>query len=296
MFKLKSKKRSAETGEIAESEFSRGEIESEEPVEQEYQDEYPDQYQEPKPNKKIKKESAAPQTPLRPVSALVKFDHVSKVYGDNFSALTDVDFEVQEGEFISIVGSSGAGKSTLLKLIYAEEKPTEGYVYFDSLPLAHISRRRLPYHRRRIGTVFQDFKLLPKKTAYENVAYALEVCGAAAEEILEDVPQILDIVGLGNKMEKFPHQLSGGEQQKVVLARALIHKPLIIVADEPTGNLDPTNSMEIIDLLLKINQLGTTVILASHDREIVNKASKRVLVVDGGRIVCDDAQGKYKIC
>ncbi|MDR3559309.1 MAG: ATP-binding cassette domain-containing protein [Candidatus Pacebacteria bacterium] len=227
---------------------------------------------------------------------MVKFDHVSKVYGDNFSALTDVDFEVQEGEFISIVGSSGAGKSTLLKLIYAEEKPTEGYVYFDSLPLAHISRRRLPYHRRRIGTVFQDFKLLPKKTAYENVAYALEVCGAAAEEILEDVPQILDIVGLGNKMEKFPHQLSGGEQQKVVLARALIHKPLIIVADEPTGNLDPTNSMEIIDLLLKINQLGTTVILASHDREIVNKASKRVLVVDGGRIVCDDAQGKYKIC
>ena len=281
MLKLKSKKRVAETGEVIENEFAPEEAEREMLVDQEYQEEYPDQYQEPKPEKENKKESVAPAPSLRPIEALVKFDHVSKVYGDNFAALNDIDFEVQEGEFISIVGSSGAGKSTLLKLIYAEEKPTEGYVYFDSLPLANISRRRLPYHRRRIGTVFQDFKLLPKKTAFENVAYALEVCGASAEEILEDVPQILDIVGLGSKMGKFPHQLSGGEQQKVVLARALIHKPLIIVADEPTGNLDPTNSMEI---------------LASHDREIVNKAARRVLVVDGGRIVCDDAQGKYKIC
>lgn len=227
---------------------------------------------------------------------IVKFDYVSKVYKGDFAAVSDIDFEIQEGEFVSIVGHSGAGKSTLLKLIYAEEMPTEGTVYFEGKSLEEISRGKLPYHRRRIGTVFQDFKLLPRKTAFENVAYALEVCGATSDEILEDVPQILDIVGLGDKMEKFPHQLSGGEQQKVVLARALIHKPLIIIADEPTGNLDSNNSLEILKLLLKINKLGTTVILASHNREIVNKASKRVIVLDNGKIICDDAKGKYKMC
>lgn len=230
------------------------------------------------------------------ISAIIKFDHVTKVYKGDFAALTDIDFEIQEGEFVSIVGASGAGKSTLLKLIYAEEMATEGTVYFNGKPLDAISRRKLPYHRRRIGTVFQDFKLLPQKTAFENVAYALEVCGAPESEISEDVPQILDIVGLGNKMEKFPYQLSGGEQQKVVLARALIHKPLVIVADEPTGNLDQDNSVEIVKLLLKINKLGTTVILASHNREIVNKAAKRVILISDGKIVCDDAKGKYKIC
>jgi cell division transport system ATP-binding protein len=194
------------------------------------------------------------------------------------------------------VGPSGAGKSTFLKLIYAEEMATTGEVYFDGQALSQVSRRKLPYHRRRIGTVFQDFKLLPKKTAFENVAYALEVCGAPGSEIMEDVPQILDIVGLGDKMEKFPRQLSGGEQQKVVLARALIHKPLVIIADEPTGNLDPASSLEIVKLLLKINKLGTTVILASHDREIVNKAAKRVIMLSGGKVACDDEKGKYKMC
>jgi len=227
---------------------------------------------------------------------MIKFDHVTKFFQDNKKILDDIDLEIQPGEFVSIVGHSGAGKSTFLKLIYAEEMASEGQVFFDGVPLNQISRRKIPYHRRRIGTIFQDFKLLPKKTAFENVAYALEVCGAPKDEIMEDVPKILDIVGLGDKMDKFPHQLSGGEQQKVVMARALIHKPVVIAADEPTGNLDSENSMEILKLLLQINELGTTVILASHDRDIVNKAKKRVIVIEEGKIICDDAKGKYKMC
>ena len=228
--------------------------------------------------------------------AVIKFDHVTKIYKGDFMALSDINLEIKAGEFVSIVGHSGAGKSTLLKLIYAEESPTEGAVYFNGKSISEIKKSKLPYHRRKIGMVFQDFKLLPKKTAYENVAFAMETCGAPAEEISEDVPQILDIVGLGNKMEKFPYQFSGGEQQKVVLARALIHKPFLIVADEPTGNLDPKSSLEIIDLLLKINKLGTTVILASHNREMVNKAAKRVIVIDDGIIISDDIKGRYKMC
>ncbi len=227
---------------------------------------------------------------------ILKFDHVTKIYKGDSAALSDIDFEIKEGEFVTLVGHSGAGKSTLLKLVYAEETATEGDVYFDAEDLSKIKKRKLPYHRRKIGMVFQDFKLLPKKTAFENVAYALEVCGVHTDEIMEDVPQILDIVGLGDKMKKFPHQLSGGEQQKVVLARALIHKPLVIVADEPTGNLDPENSAEIIDLLLKVNKLGTTVILASHDRDIVDRAARRVIVLEKGKIICDDAKSKYRVC
>jgi cell division transport system ATP-binding protein len=227
---------------------------------------------------------------------MIRFDQVTKKYKDDYIALDNVNIEIKDGEFVSIVGQSGAGKSTLLKLIYAEEKPTEGTVFFAEKSLDSISRRKLPFHRRNIGTVFQDFKLLPKKTAFENVAYALEVAGAPNSEILENVPQILDIVGLADKMEKYPRELSGGEQQKVVIARALIHRPLVILADEPTGNLDPVSSLEIMDLLLKINKLGTIVILASHDREIVNKAQKRVVVLEKGKIICDDAKGEYKIC
>jgi len=227
---------------------------------------------------------------------MIKFDKVSKKYKDDYIALDDINLEIAPGEFVSIVGTSGAGKSTLLKLIYAEEAPTGGQVFFNEKPLDGISRRHISEHRRSIGTVFQDFKLLPKKTAFENVAYALEVCGISKEEILEDVPQILEIVGLGERQHKFPHELSGGEQQRVAMARALIHKPLVIIADEPTGNLDPVSSLEIMQLLLKINKLGTTVILASHDRDIVNKAAKRVIVLERGKILCDDEKGKYKIC
>jgi len=241
----------------------------------------------------IKRPLASANKPADEV-LMIKFEGVSKLYKDYSLALENINLEIREGEFISIVGPSGAGKSTLLKLIYAEEMPTEGEVYFNNHPLSAISKRKMPFHRRVIGTVFQDSKLLHKKTVFENVAYALEVLGAPTEEIEEDVPQILEIVGLGNMMEKFPQQLSGGEKQKVAMARALIHKPIIIIADEPTGNLDPVSSVEIVELLLKINELGTTVLLASHDKDIVNKAQKRVLVMDKGKILSDYAKGKYK--
>lgn len=244
----------------------------------------------------MESESASVAADEVEIFPILRFDHVTKTFKGDAAALSDIDFEIKDGEFVTLVGHSGAGKSTLLKLIYAEETATEGDVYFNAEPLSQIKKRKLPYHRRKIGMVFQDFKLLPKKTVFENIAYALEVCGVHADEIMEDVPQILDIVGLGEKMNKFPYQLSGGEQQKVVLARALIHKPMVIVADEPTGNLDPDNSAEIIDLLLKLNKLGTTVILASHDRDIVDRASRRVIVLEKGKIICDDAKSKYRIC
>ncbi|HCU70355.1 MAG TPA: cell division ATP-binding protein FtsE [Candidatus Moranbacteria bacterium] len=226
---------------------------------------------------------------------MIKFDSVSKTYKGDFMALEEINLNIREGEFISVVGQSGSGKSTLLRLIYAEEAATAGEVYFDGNPLSSISRRKLPFHRREIGTIFQDFKLLPKKTTYENIAYALEVSGAPDEEIAENVPQILDIVGLANKAKKYPYQLSGGEQQKVAIARALVHTPMVIVADEPTGNLDPIASLEIVKLLIRINELGTTVILASHDKDIVDKANKRVLVLERGKIIADYPKGKYKI-
>lgn len=225
---------------------------------------------------------------------MVRFDHVTKSFKGNFIALDDINLEIKAGEFVSIVGQSGAGKSTLLKLIYAEESPTKGIVFFNGKPLNALSRRKLSAHRRNIGTVFQDCKLLPKKTVYENVAYALEVSSVSTSEIKEDVPQVLDIVGLFSKADKFPHELSGGEQQKVTMARALVHKPIVIVADEPTGNLDPVSSVEIVELLLKINELGTTIILASHDKDVVNRATRRVIVLDKGRVVNDYAKGKYK--
>ena len=226
---------------------------------------------------------------------MIKFDKVTKVYKGDFKALEDINLDIFPGEFVSIVGKSGAGKSTLLKLIYAEEMPTLGTVFFDEKPIDGIKRRLIHKHRKKIGTVFQDFKLLPKKTAFENVAYALEVSGAPRAEILEDVPQILDIVGLGGKMEKFPYQLSGGEQQRVAFARALIHKPKIIIADEPTGNLDPISSWEIVQLMMKINEIGTTILLASHDKYVVDKINKRVVVIENGKIVGDYSTGKYKL-
>ena len=225
---------------------------------------------------------------------IIKFDQVTKVYKKDFVALDNVNLSIKEGEFVSIVGPSGAGKSTLLKLIYAEETPTNGTVYVEDESLSSISRRKIPYYRRKIGTVFQDSKLLPHKTVYENVAYALEMSGVPSGQIKEDVPQILAIVGLSNKKDMFPSELSGGEQQKVAMARALIHKPKIILADEPTGNLDPNSSLEILGLLLGINKLGATVIMASHDKDVVNKAGRRVIVLDGGRIIRDEANGKYK--
>jgi cell division transport system ATP-binding protein len=226
---------------------------------------------------------------------MLKFEDVSKVYPGNFVALEDVELVIEQGEFLSIVGHSGSGKSTLLKLIYAEEQATKGHVFFNERPIDKINRKHLPYYRRNIGTVFQDFKLLPQKTAAENVAYALEVSDATPEEINERVPEILDIVGMADKAGKYPRQLSGGEQQKVCLARALVRRPLIIIADEPTGNLDPVATWEIIQLLLKINSMGTTVILATHNKDIVDKLNRRVIALENGRVIRDIKKGRYAI-
>lgn len=210
-------------------------------------------------------------------------------------ALEDINLSIEKGEFVSIVGQSGAGKSTLLKLIYAEEQPTVGTIYFNDNPLSGIKRKHMPFYRRNIGTVFQDYKLLPQRTTFENVAYALEVTGETNMDINDKVTKILDIVGLDDKMEKYPRQLSGGEQQKASLARALIISPKIIIADEPTGNLDPISTWDIIQLLLKINEMGTTVLLATHDKEIVDKINKRVITLDRGKLVSDNKKGKYII-
>jgi len=226
---------------------------------------------------------------------MIRFENVSMVYPGDFVALSDINLTIKRGEFVSIVGPSGAGKSTLLKLIYAEEQPTEGRVYFAGRAVDEIKRRLLPFYRRNIGTVYQDFKLLSKKTVFENVAYALEVYGNSNEEINEQVPKILEIVGLENFMEKYPRQLSGGELQRVSLARALIHKPKVIIADEPTGNLDPISTWEIVQLLLKINDFGTTVLLATHDKTTVDRINRRVVAMDRGKIIRDHAKGKYSM-
>lgn len=226
---------------------------------------------------------------------IIKISNVTKVYPGNFVALDNTNLSIGRGEFVSIVGQTGAGKSTLLKLIYAEESPSSGEISFNGKLVNEIKRKHLPYYRRNIGTVFQDFKLLPQKTVFENVAYALEVNGETNDEINEKVPEILDVVGLGNKLEMYPRQLSGGEQQKVALARALINSPQMIIADEPTGNLDPISTWDIIQLLLKINTLETTILLATHNREIVDKINRRVIVMEKGKIVSDIARGGYSI-
>lgn len=226
---------------------------------------------------------------------LIRFDNVSKLYTDAAPALVDVNLTIMPGEFISIVGPSGAGKSTLMKLIYAEEEPTQGTVYFKGRAIKDIKHHLLPFFRRNIGTVFQDYKLLPQKTVFENVAYALEVDGKPAQEIREEVTEILEIVGLGDKINSFPRQLSGGEQQRVAIARALIHHPTVICADEPTGNLDPVATKDITDLLLEINSYGTTVIVATHKKEIVDKLNRRVIVIQDGHVTHDQARGKYMV-
>ena len=226
----------------------------------------------------------------------IKFVKVEKNYQNNrFNALKNINLTIKQGEFVSIVGRSGAGKTTLTKLIYAEEMPTKGDVFYGDRNIKNIKKKHLPYFRRNFGTVFQDFKLLPQKTVFENIAYALEVVGVPTDDVLKEVPKILNIVGLSNDAEKYPKQLSGGEQQKVALARALINKPDVIIADEPTGNLDYISSLEIIGLLLEINKLGATIILATHDKAIVNKAGKRVITLEDGKIVNDQDKGKYVI-
>lgn len=223
---------------------------------------------------------------------MILFDNVSKFYNSH-PAVENINLKMHQGEFISLVGQSGAGKSTLLKLLIAEEYPTEGKVFLDNRDISAISKREMPILRRRIGMVFQDFKLLNHKTVFENVAFAMEVVGKSRKEIQEDVPQVLQLVGLESKSYSFPKELSGGEQQRVAIARALVHQPDIIIADEPTGNLDPLNTWDVVRLLLKINELGTTILLATHDREIINTLNKRVVSLDKGKIVRDEENGRY---
>lgn len=230
---------------------------------------------------------------LRGKTGMIAFQNVSKIYNSHSAALEDVSFKVNPSEFISVVGRSGAGKSTIIKLLIGEEKPTKGRIFFGQYEVNKLKDGELPTFRRHIGIVFQDFRLLASKNAYENIAFALEVAARPQSEIKELVPQVLDMVGLGDKVYNFPHELSGGEKQRVAIARAMVHRPEVIIADEPTGNLDPIHTAEIIDLLKKINQLGTTTILATHDRDIINSLGKRVITLDRGRVIRDEEKGKY---
>ena len=227
---------------------------------------------------------------------MIIFDKVTKIYNGSAPALDNVSFEVKKGDFVSIIGPSGAGKSTLLKMLIREDVPTEGKVMIGKIDVAKLSDSEVPVLRRKIGTVFQDFKLLNNKTAFENVAFALEVVGTEQEQIREDVPRVLKIVGLEERAGSFPSQLSGGEKQRVAIARALVHRPEILLADEPTGNLDLLNTYDVIKLLSKINEFATTVILASHDREVVNTVGKRVISMEKGKIVKEqESGGRYII-
>ncbi len=227
---------------------------------------------------------------------MIQLQNVSTIYDNNFRALDCIDLEIKQGEFVSLVGPSGAGKSTLLRLLTRELVPNKGKIILDGVDLATLSLNDFPFLRRKIGMVFQDFKLLSNKNAFENVAFAMEVCGAGREEIEGDVPKALTIVGLNEKANSFPHQMSGGERQRLAIARALIHRPKIILADEPTGNLDMVNSYDVVRLLMKINEFGTTVVLATHNREIVNSIGRRVITMEGGKLVRDQIeQGKYII-
>lgn len=223
---------------------------------------------------------------------MITFNGVSKKYGPN-EVISDITFKIEPGEFVSLVGRSGAGKSTLIKMLIGEEKPTKGRIVFGSYDVARMKSKNLPFLRRHMGIIFQDFRLLPRKTAYENVVFAMEVAGRPDREIAEITPQVLDLVGLGNKMHNFINELSGGERQRVAIARAMVNHPDVIIADEPTGNLDPINTWGIINLLMKINELGTTVILATHNKDIVNQLEKRVISMEDGRILRDEEKGKY---
>jgi len=223
---------------------------------------------------------------------MIYFNNVTKKYSGNAS-LEDINLSIKQGEFVAIVGHSGAGKTTLAKLILAEEYPTDGTIFFESTDIHKFSNNDLRKFRRKIGVVFQDFRLLPNKTAYENIAFAMEAIDKNENEIAEDVPHVLELVDLTAKALHFPHQLSGGEKQRLAIARAIITEPNLIIADEPTGNLDPINTSEVVNLLKKINDLGTTIILTTHNRSVVDQIKKRVITLENGRVVRDDKDGKY---
>jgi cell division transport system ATP-binding protein len=231
---------------------------------------------------------------------MISIQNITKIYPSKtgkgpIAALDNVSFNIEEKEFASIVGKSGAGKTTLLKLILAEERPNQGQIIFEGEDIHQIKKSYLPKLRQRIGTVFQDYKLFPLKTAFENISYVMEVMGANEREIQRDTPQILEMVGLKDRANNFPNELSGGEKQRVAIARALIHRPDIILADEPTGNLDPYHTHGIIKLLVKIYEMGTTVILATHDKDVINSLGKRVITLDQGKVVRDEQRGRFAI-
>lgn len=225
---------------------------------------------------------------------LLEIKSVTKSYGRS-DALKDVSLTIYDGEFICLVGQSGVGKTTLIKLITKQEEPTSGQVYIAGRNLAELKSREVPMYRRKIGVVFQDFKLLQQKTVRENVAFALEVCGIPKKEVDKRTDKVMDLVGLGRRKNYYPNELSGGERQRTAIARALVHSPKLLIADEPTGNLDPVNTWEIVELLYRINQRGTTVILATHNRQVVDRIQRRVVLMKGGKVVSDQKSGKYVI-
>ncbi len=224
---------------------------------------------------------------------MLYFENVRKEYPGGFVALDEINLTIDKGELVSIVGHSGAGKSTLVKMILAEEKPTYGKVSFHSHEVNKLKGKKLTDYRRKIGVVFQDYRLLSNKTVFENIAFAMEAAGKTEEEILRDVPNVLDLVDLRNKYFHFPKELSGGERQRVALARALVNRPEIIIADEPTGNLDPVNTYDIIQILKKINDLGATVILTTHNKGVIDHLKKRVITMQDGKVLKDEREGKY---
>lgn len=224
---------------------------------------------------------------------MIYFKNVTKLYPPDTVALKDITLRIDAGDFVSVVGQSGTGKSTLAKLLIAEERVTKGQILVGDWDITRVSLREVPILRRQIGVVFQDFKLLHQMTAFENIAFALQAVGASSHDVRSIVPQVLQIVGLEEKASRYPYQLSGGEQQRVVIARALVHRPKLFIADEPTGNLDTFNTKEIVDILKRINSLGTTVILVTHNREIVNSLRRRVITLEKGKIVSDQEGGKY---
>lgn len=226
---------------------------------------------------------------------MIYFDDVSKEYPTSGIVLEGITLGIEPKEFVSIVGPSGAGKTTLLKLLLTEEKPTSGQVLFESMNVHEFKNNEVNQYRRRIGTIFQDFRLIPDKTAFENISFAMEAAGRTDEEIATDVPHVLELVDLGNKMWNFPHELSGGEKQRVAIARAIINQPDVIIADEPTGNLDPVNTHDVIQILKKVNDLGTTVILTTHTKSVIDSLKRRVITLDQGRIMRDDKKGTYSV-
>lgn len=226
---------------------------------------------------------------------MIYFDKVTKKYPNESIALCDVTLSVHPKEFVSVVGHSGAGKTTLLKMILGEERPTKGAVFFESVKIHDLKKDDINNYRRRVGTIFQDFRLLPHLTVFENIAFAMQACGRSDEEIISDVPHVLELVDLSKKISSFPSELSGGEKQRVAIARAIVNQPDIIIADEPTGNLDPVSTYDIVQILKKINDLGTTVILTTHNKGIIDSLQRRVITMENGKIVQDDKDGRFSM-